>query len=189
MEQQIERSKVVVRWIVGGALFGSVAYLKSRGQLLVPWSTVLALTAALVLLNVGYGRILRRGAPAWLKYITTTTDLILLSFLVFFTGGAGSVFYFAYFIVLVSNSIRYGMGLAVFVATVYNLTYVAVLSWRPPGSDLTVEAVKILTFWGVALYAGYLAMRFQRQTRILESYEGTIARLRAELAALRPQAK
>jgi len=49
--------------------------------------------------------------------------------------------------------------------------------------------VKILTFWGVALYAGYLAMRSQRQARILEGYEETIARLRAELAALKPQTK
>jgi K+-sensing histidine kinase KdpD len=121
--------------------------------------------------------------------VTTATDLVLLSSLVLFTGGAGSVFYFAYFIVLVSNSIRYGMGMAIYVATVYNLVYVAVLAGRPPATDLTVEAVKILTFWGVALYAGYLAMRFQRQTRILESYEETIARLRAELTALRPPAK
>jgi len=45
-----------------------------------------------------------------------------------------------------------------------------------------VEAVKILAFWGIALYAGYLAMRFQRQARILESYEETIARLRHDLA-------
>jgi hypothetical protein len=104
---------------------------------------------------------------------------------VLFTGGSGSVFYVAYFIVLVSNSIRYGMGMALYVATVYNLGYAAVLLAQPPANDLTVEAVKILSFWGVALYAGYLAMRFQRQTRILESYEETIARLRAELTASR----
>ena len=189
MEQQIERSKVMVRWIVGAALFASVLYLKSRGQLPVPWPTVLALTAALVVLNLIYWRILGRAAPRWLKYVTTATDLVLISVLVFFTGGVASVFYFAYFIVLVSNSIRYGMGLAIYVATVFNLAYVAVVYWQPPGNDLTVEAVKILTFWGVALYAGYLAMRFQRQTRILEGYEETIARLRAEAATLKPQAK
>lgn len=185
MEQQIERSKVVVRWIVVVSLFGAVAYLKRQGQVPVPWSTVLALTAAACALNLAYWRILRTSAPRWLKYVTTGTDLALISILVLFTGGSGSVFYVAYFIVLVSNSIRYGMGMALYVATVYNLGYAAVLLGQPPANDLTVEAVKILSFWGVALYAGYLAMRFQRQTRILESYEETIAKLRAELSSPR----
>ncbi|MGH2398262.1 MAG: hypothetical protein ACRDF6_00325, partial [bacterium] len=68
---------------------------------------------------------------------------------------------------------------------VYNVAYAAILRAAPPTGDLTVEAVKIFAFWGIALYAGYLAMRFQRQTRILQSYEETIARLRHEMAALK----
>ncbi|MBI3975692.1 MAG: hypothetical protein HY334_04800 [Armatimonadetes bacterium] len=186
MEQQIERSKVVVRWIVAASLFAAVAYLKRQGQVPIPWGTIVALTAAVAALNLAYGRILRIAAPPWLKFVTTATDLILISALVLFTGGSGSVFYVAYFIVLVSNSIRYGMAMALYVATIYNLTYVGALLVAPPAGDLTVEAVKILAFWGVALYAGYLAMRFQRQVRILESYEETIAHLRAELTASRP---
>lgn len=55
----------------------------------------------------------------------------------------------------------------------------AVLLVHPVGGDLTMEGVKILAFWGVALYAGYLAARFQRQARILQAYEETIASLRA----------
>ncbi|MGH2489349.1 MAG: hypothetical protein ACRDFR_07015 [Candidatus Limnocylindria bacterium] len=175
-----------MRWIVAAALFGAVAYLKRAGSVAIPWSTVLALTLVVVALNLAYWSILRRSAPRWLKYVTTATDLGLISLLVLFTGGGGSVFYVAYFIVLVSNSIRYGMGMALYVATVYNLTYVAVLSFVPPSGDLTTEAVKILAFWGVALYAGYLAMRFQRYARILESYEETIARLRSELSGPKP---
>jgi len=88
---------------------------------------LLALTALLAVLNLGYWQILRRGAPRWLKYLTTATDLILISVLVALTGGAGSVFYFAYFIVLVSNSIRYGMGMALYVAILYNLAYAVIL--------------------------------------------------------------
>jgi len=183
MERQIEHSKVLVRWVVAAGLFAAVAYLRSREQVPIAWSTIAALTAALAGLNLIYWGILRSGAPPWLKFLTTGTDIILISLLVLFTGGSGSVFYFAYFIVLVSNSIRYGLGMAVYVATVFNLAYVGVLVLRPPGGDLTAEAVKIFLFWGVAIYAGYLAMRFQRQSRILESYEETIARLRAELAA------
>jgi len=61
----------------------------------------------------------------------------------------------------------------------FNVAYVAVLLAHPVGGDQTIEGVKILAFWGVALYAGYLATRFQRQARIIEAYEETIAELRA----------
>ena len=186
MEQQIERSKVVVRWIVAAVLFGAAAYLKRQGTVAISWSTVLTLTAVVAALNLMYWRILLTSAPRWLKYVTTGTDLALISLLVLFSGASGSVFYVAYFVVLVSNSIRYGMGMALYVATVYNLAYAVVLLVHPPSNDLTVEAVKILAFWGVALYAGYLAMRSQRQARILESYEETIARLRAQLSGQKP---
>ena len=185
MEQQIERSKIVVRWIVAVLLFAAVTYLRRRGEVDVSWSAVLLLTGLLALLNLLYGAILRGGAPSWLKYATTATDLALISALVVITGGTRSVFYFAYFIVLISNSFRYGMGMALYVAILYNLVYASVLFVAPPGGDLTIEAVKIFAFWGIALYAGYLATRFQRQTRILQSYEETITRLRHELTQLK----
>lgn len=185
MEQQIERSKVVVRWIVAGVLFATVSYLKRQGLVTTPWSVVVGLTAGVAALNIIYWTILRSAAPRWLKYLTTGTDLVLISLLLLFTGGSASVFYVAYFVVLVSNSIRYGMGMAVYVSIMYNVAFVMVLLLKPPATDLTIEAVRILAFWGVALYAGYLASRFQRQARILESYEETIARLRAELATMR----
>jgi len=89
MEQQIERSKVVVRWIVAAVLLAAVAYLNTRGEIAVPWATVVALTAMLGGLNLAYWAILRRGAPVWLKYVTTATDLGLISALVAFTGGSG----------------------------------------------------------------------------------------------------
>src|SRR5512134_245539 len=122
MDAQIERSKIVVRWIVAGLLFGSVAYLKQRGEVDAAWPQIVLLTALLALLNFAYGGILRRGsAPGWLKYVTTAVDIVLISALTALTGGTRSIFYFAYFIVLISNSFRYGMGMALYVAVIYNL--------------------------------------------------------------------
>lgn len=189
MEQQIERSKVVVRWIVAAVMLAAVVYLKRRGGISITWPMVVALTAALAVLNLIYHLILRPGAPRWLKYATTATDLALISVLVALTGGAASVFYFAYFVVLVSNSMRYGMGMALYVAILYNVAYALILRAVPPAGALTLEAVKIFAFWGIALYAGYLAMRFQRQARILLSYEETIARLRDEMSMLKASGK
>ncbi len=185
MEQQIERSKVVVRWIIAASLLAGVAYLKRQGAIPIPWSVIGLLTLVVAALNGLYWTILQRSAPPWLKYLSSGTDLVLISLLVGYTGGSASVFAVAYFLVLVSNSIRYGMGMALYVAALYNIAYVGVLVVAPPAGELPVEAMKILAFWGVALYAGYLASRFQRQTRILESYEETIAQLRMEISTLR----
>lgn len=178
-DRQTERSKVTIRWIVMAVLFVGAVYLRRNQAIATPWAVILGLTASVALANLAFSAVLRRGAPRYLRYVTTALDLALTSVLVAYSGGSGSPFYYVYFIILVSNSIRYGMGMAVFVALVYNVAYVAVLLAHPVGGDQTIEGVKILAFWGVALYAGYLATRFQRQARIIEAYEETIATLRA----------
>ncbi len=180
-ERRIEQSKVTVRWIVAVVALTAAAYLRRHEAIGTSWTVILGLTAGVAASNLVFAAILRRGAPRWLRYATTGTDLLFTSVLVGYSGGSGSPFYYMYFIILVSNSIRYGMSMAVFVALVFNVGYVAVLLVHPGGGDLPNEGVKILTFWGVALYAGYLATRFQRQARILQAYEETIADLRTRL--------
>ena len=180
-DRRTELSKVTIRWIVAVVLFVGAIYLRRSGAVDIPWAVIFGLAAAVALLNLGFTAVLRQGAPRWLRYTTTTTDLLLTSLLVGYSGGSGSPFYYVYFIILVSNSIRYGMSMAVFVALAFNVAYVVVLLIHPVGGDLTIEGVKILAFWGVALYAGYLATRFLRQARIVQAYEETIASQRAQL--------
>lgn len=182
-ERQIEANKVAVRWLVAAVLVVGALYLRRSGAIETPLTVIIGLAAGLAAANLWFSAILRHGAPRWLRYVTTATDLVLISLLVGSTGGSGSPFYYVYFIVLVSNSIRYGMSMAVFVALVFNVAYVVALLLHPIGGDLTMEGVKILAFWSVALYAGYLATRFHRQARILQAYEETIAELRARLDA------
>jgi len=179
-EQRTEQSKVTIRWIVVTVALAAVTYMRRTGTVDTPWPVIIALTAVIAALNLGFSAVLRRGAPRWLRYVTTGSDLAMISVLVGYSGGSASPFYYVYFIVLVSNAVRYGMAMAIVVALVYNVAYVAVLMVRPV-ADLTAEGAKILAFWGVALYAGYLAARFQRQARILQAYEETILSLRARL--------
>lgn len=180
-ERRIEQSKVAVRWLVLGVLLAVAVYMRRGGAIATPWPVIAGLTAAVTASNAAFTVILRRGAPRWLRYVSTGMDMAVISALVAASGGSASPFYYTYFVVLVSNSIRYGMAMAVFVALLFNAAYVAVLLVRPVSGDLTGEGVKILTFWGVALYAGYLAARYQRQARILEAYEETIEDLRSRL--------
>jgi hypothetical protein len=186
-ERRIEQSKVAVRWLVLVVLLAATGYLRRSAAIETPWQMILLLTAVVAAANIAFAAVLRRGAPRWLRYLTTGLDLLVISALVAFSGGSASPFYYVYFIVLVSNSIRYGMSMALFVALLFNVAYVVVLLVHPVGGDLTVEGVKILAFWGIALYAGYLAARYQRQARILEAYEETIAGLRSRLEALEPR--
>jgi hypothetical protein len=183
-ERRMEHSKVEVRWVVLVVALLVAVYMRRTGTITTPWTVILALSAVVVAANLVFAAVLRRGAPPWVRYVSTGVDLAVISVLLVFSGGSGSPFYYVYFIVLVSNSIRYGMQMAVFVASFFNLAYVGVLLLRPPAADLTAEGVKILTFWGVALYAGYLATRYQRQMRILQSYEETIAGLRNRIETL-----
>jgi hypothetical protein len=183
-ERRVEQSKVAVRWLVLAVLLAVMFYLRRVGTVGTSWPVILGLTAGVAGANLVFAAILRRGAPRWLRYVTTATDLAVISLLVAYSGGSASPFYYVYFIVLVSNSIRYGMAMALFVALLFNVVYVAVLVAHPVGGDLTIEGVKILTFWGVALYAGYLAARSQRQARILQAYEETIAGLKARIEEL-----
>ncbi|MGH7428488.1 MAG: hypothetical protein ACREJ4_09080 [Candidatus Methylomirabilaceae bacterium] len=187
-ERRIEQSKVTIRWVVAAVLFAGAAYLRRGGSIETSWAVIVGLAVGVALLNLGFSAVLRGGAPRWLRYVTTGSDIALTSLLVAYSGGSGSPFYYVYFIVLVSNSIRYGIGMALFVALLFNVGYVVVLVARSVPGDLTLEGVKILAFWGVALYAGYLATRFQRQARILQSYEETIAGLRARVGEGEPSA-
>jgi hypothetical protein len=181
LDRRTEQSKVVVRWIVVAVALTAVIYMRRTGTVATPGAVIAALTAGVAALNLGFAAALRRGAPRWLRYVTTGSDLAVISVLVAYSGGSASPFYYLYFIVLVSNAVRYGMAMAIFVALGFNVAYVGVLLARPV-ADLTAEGAKVLAFWGVALYAGYLAARFQRQARLLQAYEETILSLRAQLA-------
>lgn len=181
---RIERSRVAVRWLMIGVLLAGVWYLRRSGTIGTDPRVIAALAAVAATANLTFGAALRRGTPRWVRYAGTVHDQLLTTVLVGTTGGTASPFYYVYFIVLVSNSIRYGMGMAVLAALLYNVGYVGVLLVHPLGGDLTQEGVKILAYWAVALYAGYLAARAQRQARMLQAYEETILRLRARIDEL-----
>lgn len=137
-DRRTERSKIVVRWIVVAVALAAVTYMRRTGTVTTPWGVIVALTSAVAALNVGFAAALRCGAPPWLRYVTTGSDLALISILVAYSGGSASPFYYVYFVVLVSNAVRYGRAMAIFVALGFNVAYVAVLVVHP-AADLTAE--------------------------------------------------
>ena len=183
-EREIESSKTLIRWIaiVLLALIGRSVFEPATFDWF--WGIVAGACAVNVFHTVYLARV--DPIPREYKYFSVAVDLLFLSAAILVTGHSQSPFFFLYFVILISNCLRYGLFMSLFVAVVVNILYVAVLSVGPRVEPSVVggEGLKILAFWSVALYGGVVASRIQRQAHVLASYEDTIAELRAELKRL-----
>ncbi|HLV79426.1 MAG TPA: hypothetical protein VKT32_04060 [Chthonomonadaceae bacterium] len=194
-ERDTERAKVNARWFAIALLFGVLQWIRRHTLVYagIPMSdalaygiagAALAMTAleALYLWKPG-----REAIPRGLKYVTVFMDTAFVSALVYYTGFTQSPFFFVYFILLISNCLRYGLLMSLFVAAAFNILYVVTLALAPAGavhpSVLGGEGLKILDFWAVALYGGAVSARLRRQANQLRVYEETILELRAQLEA------
>ncbi|HLK56149.1 MAG TPA: hypothetical protein VKU00_06280 [Chthonomonadaceae bacterium] len=192
-ERDTERSKVTVRWFAIALLFAAILWVRhedpdvhlSNRVLLALVGGALAMTAleAFYLWRPG-----RTTIPPFLKYLTVFGDMTFITVLLFYTGYARSPFFFVYFVFLISNCLRYGLLMSLYVAALFNGMYVLVLARAPAGeaSVLGGEGVKIVAFWAVALYGGAISARLRRQANQLRVYEETIAELRARLISHSP---
>jgi hypothetical protein len=185
-ECQIERSKVVARWFIIGILAALAQWQRAQGAILMPVATYASIIGGAALVNIFHTLYLFRiqHCPLPYKYISTALDLIFVTVLIYASGFNESPFFYVYFIVLVSNCIRYGLAMSLYIAVLVNVLYAVTLSLAPQQLRPTVlggEGLKILAFWGVALYGGAVAARIRRQILEIASYEETIAELREEL--------
>lgn len=195
-ELKNERNKVNVRWLLLLLIAGYLYYLLQTGQGQEIGSThlfnltyIVGLTAFLATANLVFTMFLSGVARkklrmrAGLKYISMIVDFIAISLVLLPTGGDRSIFFVVYFIVIISNSLRYGMRLALSGVFVFNLCYVAVLVYQYY-PDLVIpnvqgEILKVSVFWVVGLYTGYIARRFQILQGEVEKYEDLVRRLMA----------
>ncbi|MCS6859762.1 MAG: hypothetical protein NZT92_05530 [Abditibacteriales bacterium] len=182
-ERRSEWNKAMMRLFVVILLFVVVVYLNSRTPPVMSRQRLVLLAGVSGCVALGFVAWLKWGRyhPAF-KFMTAAADVALISLLVHSTGAHSSFFFPLYFIVLISNGIRYGAAMSVFVALAFNVAYVLVLtSAAPLSATLPHEGVKILAFYLAAFYVGYLATRFQRLRHEVDGYVETIAQLREEL--------
>ena len=189
-ERDTERAKVSARWFAIGLLpFALLWIRRSDPNVQITSMMVLcfALAAvALTTLEALYLWLPRRTAiPRWLKYVTVFGDMVYISVLIHYTGNTQSPFFFVYFVFLISNCLRYGLMMSLYVALMFNILYVITLGVAPPNavhsSVLGGEGLKIVAFWLVALYGGTISARLRRQANQLRVYEETIRELRSHL--------
>jgi hypothetical protein len=195
-ERDSERAKVTARWFAIVVLLGAMFWIRKHDPVvaahvssLTAWELALAgtvMTAAEAIYLWKPGRV---QIPRWLKYVTVLGDMVFISVLVSLTGYTRSPFFFVYFVFLISNCLRYGLLMSLFVAAAFNVLYVFVLGFAPESerqaSVLGGEGLKIVAFWAVALYGGAISARIRRQGNQLRVYEETIREQRAQISDLR----
>lgn len=192
-ERDTERAKVNARWFAIVFLYFALYYIRrhdpTAAENVVPRLIDLLAGAAIAMTAVEATYLWHPRVttiPRGLKYVTVFGDMTFISVLLYYTGFARSPFFFVYFVFLISNCLRYGFLMSLFVAAVFNVEYVIVLGLAPAGmlkpSVLGGEGLKIAAFWATALYGGAVSARIRRQATQLRVYEETIAELKAQLA-------
>jgi hypothetical protein len=183
-ELEIERNKTIARWFgivcLTGLLYWQRGQFDAANRVSLEW-----VVGAVILINLFHTVYLFnvQTCPAVYKYISVGLDALLLTITIRYTGFSRSPFFFMYFLLLISNCIRYGLLMSLYIAALVNVFYAVVLSLGPDLEPTVLggEGLKILAFWGVALYGGSVAARIRRQAFEIEAYEDTIAALRLEL--------
>jgi two-component system sensor histidine kinase PilS (NtrC family) len=148
-------------------------------------------TCGATLLYIALLRLLRRS-PAWQAYIQFSGDLVLITGLVYFLGGAASPFSLLYLIVIAVASTLLRRRAGVTVASAAFLLYGGMIialffGWLPPAapSQDAVSAWRLgynlavhgFGFYAVALLTYYLAHNVTRAERELEEKSEHLADL------------
>ncbi|HVF10496.1 MAG TPA: hypothetical protein VNA16_06825, partial [Abditibacteriaceae bacterium] len=184
-ELQTERSKTAARWFVIAIMAMVVYRQQQQGVLVMPLRVFFFLLGSTVVINLAHSFYLLRAracSPLY-KYLSVGLDLLFVTFTIRYTGFNQSPFFYIYFLILVSNCIRYGLVMSLYIGLLVNVLYVIVLSFAPElrPTVLGGEGLKILAFWGVALYGGAVSARMRRQSFEIADYEETIFDLREAL--------
>ena len=212
-ELRNERNKTGIRWLLLLVIGGYLIYLLDSGQgqeigtnQLFNWYFIGGLLGGIFLCNllvrlyIALCQHKQREVHPILKYLTMIVDLAVISLALIPTGGDQSMFFVVYFVVIISNSLRYGMRLTIVALLFFNVFYVGILIYQYPhllwmdgglavrsdtgessqarsGFALQRELLKIGVFWLVGIYTGYIARRYEYLQGEVEKHQRLMERL------------
>jgi len=193
-ELKNERNKVYVRWLFVVLVFGYFAYLLKRGaapstgvSAYLNWPYIGSLVLVTCVLNIAISLYLvkvgrEEGAlHPGVKYLTMVLDLIVASLVILPTGGEKSMFFLLYIVIIISNTMRYGIQIGIVALVALNFFYVGVLMFLHYPNlvlpDLHTEILKIAGLWIVGIYIGYLSRRFEIMQGEVEQYRKIVTDL------------
>ncbi len=191
-ERDTERAKVNVRWFAILILLGVLEWVRRHD---VRTAAAISNTSSIMIAIAAFGMTAVEALYLWspnrvtihpsIKYITVFGDMGFITLLIHYTGYTQSPFFYVYFIFLISNCLRYGLLMSLYVAALFNILYVIVIGTASDNmilpSVLGGEGIKIIAFWAVAFYGGSVSARIRRQAAQIQVYEETIYELRNSL--------
>jgi hypothetical protein len=187
-EQTNEKNKVYVRWLFIVLVFAYFVYLMKNGVSgeegyfrYLNWGYIGALVIFHSIVNISitfFLMMVERGKwpmhPA-VKYLSMTVDLLVVSLVLLPSGGEKSMFFLLYLVIVVSNTMRYGIKVGIVSLITLNIFYVGVLViLHYPVlvlPDMQSEILKIAGLWAVGIYLGYLSKRFEIMQGEVEKYQ------------------
>jgi diguanylate cyclase (GGDEF)-like protein/putative nucleotidyltransferase with HDIG domain len=173
---EMERRIIWIRWL---AILVSLAALPFLARTLQPPSLIilLALIGLGAVYNLALLVVVLPRKPTWLTsgYISAIGDVLLVTGGVAVTGGLGSPFFLAYFVVTVTTAVRFGGVAAITAVSTIALSYTGVVVY----DNITAHtALKTDDFTNLAMRTGFVAI-----TGIFVGFVGDRAR-RAERALM-----
>src|SRR5438128_4364991 len=173
---EMERRIIWIRWLAILVSLGALPFLASslNRQSLV---TLLALIGLGAIYNLTLLVVLLPRKPAWLTsgYISAIGDVLLVTGGVAVTGGLGSPFFLAYFVVTVTTAVRFGGVAAITAVLTIALSYTAVVYYNNTvnGTPLTLKDLTDLAmrtgFVAITgIFVGFVGDRARRAERALQ---------------------
>lgn len=182
-----EKNKAGVRWFIITLVVPYLSFLLYSGRSIeighaeiFNWIYVSIVAGFIITVNLAVTIILLKANKEQyvhpsLKYVTMVVDFLAVALVMIPTGGKDSMFFVINYVVIVSNSLRYGMRVSIFGTLVMNLFYVCILYLQfYPNLEIDgiqKEILKIGGFWLVGIYTGYLSMRFEILRGEVEGYQ------------------
>lgn len=185
-----EKNKAGVRWLIVLIIAPYLSYLLATGKAseigherIFNWYYISTLIFFIIAVNLWVLWQIKRGQKGvWhtsTKYITMAADFLAVALVLVPTGGNESMFFIINFVVIVSNSLRYGMRMALAGSFIMNFCYLGVVLWQyyPDFKIASIqkEILKLGGFWLVGIYTGYLSRRFEILRGEVEKYQQLLA--------------
>ena len=189
------RVLTAIRLIVVGAIVLSSILLQATAGALFPLSYLFGVAALAVVLSVGYVLLRRFVQPTVEAYFQLYGDIVIVTLLVYFSGGAESVFSFLYLVVIAATSFLLLRSGSLLVASASSILYGLMveliaydvippppLSSRPDWGGPTVlfnMCFNIAAFYGVALLTSLMAEKLHLARKEITARRLEFERIRA----------
>jgi hypothetical protein len=186
-----EKNKAGVRWLLIFIIVPYLSFLLYTGRSveigqenIFNWYYILTVAAFVIGVNfivtfILFNALKSGSINSSVKYYTMIADFLAVALVMIPTGGNDSMFFTINYIVIVSNSLRYGLRIAILGTIVMNIFYIGILAFQYfPDKEIVgvqKEILKVGGFWLVGIYTGYLSMRFEILRGEIEHYQKLLA--------------